>query len=159
MNNIQVQNIRTNNKICQYDLGAMIEDTITTNIEPHSPIITGEKFFRNHLTLENVQIGGNVFQLGTMDSLLGYLSMLNGDVKLNGPITLTNSLRVDKLTFMQSINGISSADFGYQWLLSESNQVRSFSLSKITSLCLSKFGMTVCKTVNCTSTIYWLCFW
>lgn len=125
VNKIAIQNIRTNNKICEYNLGAMIEDTITTNIESHSSIITGEKFFRNHLTLTNVQVGGNVFQLGTMESLLGYRNMLNDVVNLNGPITLANNLRVDKLTFTQSINDISSADFGYQWMLSETDQVRS----------------------------------
>lgn len=124
VNNIQVENIRTSNKICKYDLGAMIADTITTNMESHNAFITGEKVFRNHLTLETVQIGGNVFQLGTMESILGYLNALKEDLKLNGPITLTGNLRVDKLTFTQSINGVSSADFGSQWMLSESNQVR-----------------------------------
>lgn len=124
VNDIQIGNIRTNNKICKYDLGAMIADTITANMELHHPIITGDKFFRNHLTLGNVQVGGNVFQLGTMESLLGYLNVLNDNVELNGPITLSNGLRVDKLTFTQSINGISRADFGYQWMLSETDQVR-----------------------------------
>lgn len=122
VNNIQIENIRTNNQICKYDLGAMIDDTITTTIESHNSIVTGEKFFRNGLTLENAQVGGNVFQLGTMESLLGYLTMLNGVVQLNGPITF-NNVRVDKLTFTQSINNISSADFGTQWMLSEYDQV------------------------------------
>lgn len=58
-----------------------------------------------------------------MDTLLGHLNTMSEDVKLNGPITLTNNLRVDKLTFTQSINGVPSADFGYQWLLSETDQV------------------------------------
>lgn len=124
VNNIQIDNIRTNNKICKYDIGAMIDDTIQTNTDAINAVITGEKFFRNQLTLDNVQIGGNVFQLGTMDSLLGYLSMVDEDVKLNGSLALANTLKVDKLTFTGSINGISSADFGYQWLLSETNQVK-----------------------------------
>lgn len=104
----------------------MIEDTITTNQESQKVIVTGEKFFRNLLTLENVHIGGSVFQLGTMESVIGHLNVLNDDVKLNGPITFTNNLRVGKLTFTQSINDISSADFGYQWMLSETNQVKDF---------------------------------
>lgn len=124
VNNIEIENLRTNNKVCEYDLGAMIADTITTNIESHNSVVTGEKTFSNHLTLENVQIGGNVFQLGTMESLLGWLKMLNEDVILNGPITLPNNLLVDKLTFTQSINGISSSEFGFQWMLSETDQVR-----------------------------------
>lgn len=132
VNNIQIENLRTNNKVCEYDLGAIIADTITTNIESQNAIITGEKFFRNYLTLENVQVGGNVFQLGTMESLLGYLNILKEDVKLTGPITLPNNLRVDKLTFTRSINGVDSADFGHQWMLSETNQVRIYLLTLTT---------------------------
>ncbi len=64
-----------------------------------------------------------MFQLGTMEALLGHLGTLNEVVNLNGPINL-NDLRVDKLTFTQFINGISSGEFGYQWLLSETNQVK-----------------------------------
>lgn len=125
VNNIQIENIRTTKRICSYDIGAMITDTVTTKEDASvQSIITGEKIFRNHLTLENAQCKGNVFGLGTMDALLGHLSMLSEDVKLDGPITLPNNLRVDKLTFTQSINGISSTDFGYQWLLTETNQVR-----------------------------------
>ncbi|KAJ6633708.1 hypothetical protein Bhyg_15534, partial [Pseudolycoriella hygida] len=54
VNNIQVENIRANNTICNFDLGAIIEDTITTKPEAPESIITGEKIFRSHLTLENV---------------------------------------------------------------------------------------------------------
>lgn len=134
VNNIQIENVRTDNKICNYDLGAMIGDTVTTSQETQNAIITGEKVFRNHLTLENARIGGNVFQLGTVDTLLGHLNTLNEDVKLDGPITLTSNLRVDKLTFTQNINGVPSADFGYQWLLSETDQVScSFSIGDVIS--------------------------
>lgn len=123
VNKIQIENIRTNNKICNYDLAAMIADSVTIDSSVDT-VITGEKFFANPLTLENVRVGGNAFQLGTIDAVLGYINMLSEDVHLNGSITLTNNnFRVDTLTFTESINGISSEDFGNQWLLSETNQV------------------------------------
>lgn len=124
VNDIQINNLQTSNKVCGYDLGSIIADTVTTTTESRNSIITGEKIFRNDLTLGNVNVGGNIFQLGTMESILGYVNMVTEDVTLEGPITFKNDLRVDNLTFTQSINDMSSGDFGTQWMLSETDQVR-----------------------------------
>lgn len=104
-------------KISGYEIQELIQDTVFRNspeVEIYSELIMKEPLHIQYLDLQGISgvDSSNTYSSGNWNR-----EVLFSKLNVNSPI------KVESIIFDKSISGISKADFGYSWLLSEGDQI------------------------------------
>lgn len=119
----EIDHLEISNRIYGVDLQALIDDSYFYSPN-ESIVITTNKWFAD-ITVGQLVIEGGFWPTGqTTPEILQLLHDVDSELRINGPITLDGSIKIEKLTVTGTINDIPSAKFHQQWLLSKGAQVR-----------------------------------
>lgn len=123
-NAVKIKNLRTMGSLCGHDLNLIMEDTVLQNV-PSRPI-RGNIAFVGDVSIDEIDVHGKLFQIGTWPEILNNLQRVQDDIELQGPIKFQNRFRMKELMVDGELNGIPGDRFGRLWLLKDSDQVLLF---------------------------------
>lgn len=82
-----------------------------------------DTMFSSNVSFGQISVQGNLLGLGKWTDVQRNLNTIQQNIDLAGPMRFDNAFRVDELVVRDAINGISSDQFGKQWMLRETDQV------------------------------------
>lgn len=121
-NYLFIQQLSTINKLFNVNLIEIIAKALYSPIRDRLHI-KGDKRFDN-IIIENIIFDQNDFWgIGSTKLVQEQIQLRGEDLQYNESIQFHNEFTIDQLIFTETLNDISSAVFGKQWLLYETDQV------------------------------------
>lgn len=119
---IDINHLRSENHVLGVDLEDFLNDSFT--FAPHETInITSNKWFQN-ISIGQLVVEGDFWQIATSEVIERRLNALNRDVVVHDSLTLSNRFKINDLVVTDAINDVPASKFGQEWLLSNGKQVK-----------------------------------
>lgn len=117
-----VYHLFTENNVFGVNLSEILNGALTSPL-PQQVRVYGDKWFENvtfgHVILEQNDFWG----IGSTTDVDKHIKSRNTDVVIDGSTIFNKDFVIGDLVFTEYLNGISSSEFGKQWLLIETDQV------------------------------------
>lgn len=133
---LNIDHLVTHNNMFGANLSAIVATAVPRSDRMH---ISGHKWFQN-VTIDRILFEHNDFWgIGSTKRVQELLDARNNDLLIGQSTIFHRDFVIDELIFTDFLNGISSADFGKQWLLFETDQVSKEMLNSAAKMPTNQF--------------------